>query len=160
MFDSIQDIKFPESNLSQKKEVKPKKTQSELESISFNYKEVTEKNKEKLSDYKSIILDKKQDLIAVTKLYEETEREYNNLQRKYAKIYENLIVKKYTALWDKSGEFPKDDELTNVIFYLAGINRDDLTHIPNTEIRFNNEKGDFVFKYFNKRLNKYIRLEP
>ncbi|KKQ34590.1 MAG: hypothetical protein US52_C0053G0013 [candidate division WS6 bacterium GW2011_GWA2_37_6] len=82
---------------------------------------------------------------------------YFQLEKRFRNEYKLSVIRKYMTLWDKSGKFPLDPELTDTIFYLAGMP----TESP-PKIEFTLDKCTYTYhlKYFNKRLNQYIELEP
>jgi hypothetical protein len=77
--------------------------------------------------------------------------EYLTIQIQAGIQYKKDLARKYLSLWDKSNKFPIDDELTQVIFYLAG---DKTEKTPKTELKF--DGVNFKFYYFNVRLQAYI----
>lgn len=85
------------------------------------------------------------------------------IQREYGEKYKIAIVKRFMATWEKSGKFPADDELTKVIFYLAGMEIKGMeldcdNSVPDTSLM--EIDGVFCFKYLNVRLHSWMELKP
>ena len=80
------------------------------------------------------------------------------LQKQFVVKYKHEIVRKYMKLRNKSGKFPYDDELTDVIFHLGGL--EIKSKAPNIRIKLDNITNTFKVTYYNKHLSEWIKLEP
>ena len=81
----------------------------------------------------------------------QAKQEYLTIQIQAGIQYKKDIARKYLSLWDRSNKFPVDDELTAVIFYLAGD-----TTVPNQKIELKFDGKEFKLFYFNQRLGAFI----
>lgn len=121
-----------------------------------------------LSKYpiKALLSGQKAKVGAIHKLLKAEQSKLLELQALCGERYKHQIVKKHMTLWRKSGKFPKDNELTKIIFYIGGLPIKDLglegtsKSIPKTELKLDNSTNRYYFKYFNERLDKWIELKP
>ena len=110
--------------------------------------------------YTQDLITAKQTLKDATKAWEKADKDLFDMQTTYSRIYIKAIVKKFMLLWNESDKFPKDDELTNVIFFMGGMPLDKDQLSPDTQIHLDGTRNEFVFKYMNNRLNQWIVLKP
>ena len=92
--------------------------------------------------------------------YNKLERDFLTLQERLIKRYRYQVALSYLRAWDKSGKWPKDDELTNVIFILLGQQIDTSQKIPNIETFIDPVKNTITVRYLNSRLSKWLVLYP
>ena len=107
-------------------------------------------------------LDKQKELInKLTLDLEKAKQNYILLQKKAINSYKLDVIRYYMAIWDNiNGKFPKDEELTKAIFYLAGLDISDFqdNRKPKIEIKIlSNNK--IKLSYFNNRLETWIELK-
>jgi len=81
----------------------------------------------------------------------QAKQDYLTIQIQAGIQYKKDIASKYLSMWDRSNRFPVDDELTAVIFYLAGDKS-----IPNQKIELKFDGKEFKLLYYNKRLQAFI----
>lgn len=119
-----------------------------------------------IQSYAKVIQSKREQVNSLKQKYDKVQTELIGLQEKYGNLYKKAIVLHYMTLWDKSGKFPLDNELTKVIFHLAGLNVSDLNldncsnTIPKNKLEFDSLQNRFRFYYFNERLNNWIEIKP
>ena len=83
--------------------------------------------------------------------------DYIRLQRTLGQEYKNSVVRRYMGLWQASDKLPRDPELDQVIFHLAGL---EVEKIPKTELKFSRDTNNFTFTYFNEREQVWKELKP
>ena len=82
--------------------------------------------------------------------------DYIRLQRTLGQEYKNAVVRRYMSLWQASDKLPRDQELDQVIFHLAGL---EVERVPKTELKFDKDNYSFHFTYFNERLQTWLELK-
>ena len=114
--------------------------------------------KETAQNYSKRLTNQKQKIASLFNSHKKAIEEFNSLQIKFTDQYKHLIIKKYLNIWDQ-GKFPLDNELTDMIFSLAGLPLEDGKTKPKTIITLN-DKCEFKLKYFNKRLKSWVEVKP
>lgn len=92
------------------------------------------------------------------KAYEQADTEYSKVQYYYAEKYKSFIAKRFLKAWNSpTGKFPKDDELTDAIFFLAGL---EVERAPDITLHYDSLTCTFRLTYYNRRLKKHQELKP
>ena len=108
-----------------------------------------EQHRQKIKSYKDLINSLSLQLTTA-------DGQYHTSQFNYRQFYIDTVVRKFLTLWET--ELPQDEELFKVIMYIGGAGNGDKA--PETITTFDKVQNDIVFKYFNKRLETWVRLEP
>lgn len=109
------------------------------------------------ADYQAKLRQAKEKREQALKAFEQADSEYNRIQYHYAEKYKSLVAKRFLKAWNSpKGKFPKDDELTDAIFFLAGL---EVENPPNITLHYDSITCKFRLTYYNRRLKKYEELK-
>lgn len=149
----FEEIKFCEPKISKPEPIQQK--QAEL-APHINTHIDPKKNNDILEQYKKRFLELDREHRIAFTTYQKKTDQVKAFFEKYKDAYIKIIAKSYLTKWNNSGKFPKDEELTNCIFHLAGLPYDE-SLAP--EIKIVMVSGEsFQLSYLNKRLNQWITL--
>jgi len=107
-----------------------------------------------LTNYSEVISEQKKKVQDALESWELEDKNLFELQRKYANRYKKEICKYYMNLWNKSGKFPRDDELTDAVFFIGGLDIE--RQAP--DIRLSLYDNQFRLEYKNTRLDLWVKL--
>jgi hypothetical protein len=117
-------------------------------------------NNDFFNEYREALKAQADKVQSAAEVWQAEESKLFRMQREYGEKYKAKVIRRFLNAWNNSGKFARDDELTNAVFYLAGLELEEGIPTPKIELNFDKLNNTFHLKYYNVRCKRWIELKP